>query len=205
MSTLRGMRVAVIVADGFEQIELDAPLEALRTAGLAIDVLAPDEDHKEHVRGVNHLDPGPGVKPDRLLAEAIAQTFDALLIPGGLASPDTMRASESHLAFVRSFAARNKPIGAICHGPWVLADADVVRGRTLTSWPAIRRDLERAGAKWVDREVVIDGKLVTSRKPDDLPAFNRAFLEVLERDYPQLSQPTAGEIEAGRATAPSHL
>lgn len=213
MGKLGGMRVAVIVADGFEQAELDGPVRAMRDAGLAVDVLAPDAEHHDHVIGVNHLEAAPGVKPDRLLEDADPKAYDALFIPGGAVSPDTMRQSRAHLELVRSFADRRKPIAAICHGPWLLADADLIRGRTLTSWPGIRRDLERAGAKWVDREVVVDGKLVTSRRPADVPAFSRAFIELLEKDYGLLSRPYAGEMESidggavqlegGRASAPS--
>ena len=200
MAKLGKMRIAAIVADGFEQAELDGPLEALRRAGVTVDVLAPDDQHRSHVKGVNHFDPGPGVKPDRLLNDADPSAYDAILIPGGLASPDTMRQSKAHLEFVKSFAKRNKPIFSICHGPWLLADAGLVRDKSMTSWPGIKMDLERAGAKWVDRDVVVDGKLVTSRKPDDIPAFCREALAVLEREVEEPANPRSG---AERVTAPS--
>lgn len=208
MGKLGRMRVAAIVADGFEQAELDGPVKALRDAGVTVDVLAPDEQHHDRIKGVNHFDPGQGVKPDRLLKDANADTYDAILIPGGLASPDTMRQSRMHLDFVRSFAQRNKPIFAICHGPWLLADADLLRGKTMTSWPGIRRDVERAGAKWVDAEVVVDGNLVTSRKPDDIAAFSREAIKLLEQEFSELAQPrgdleTTNGVMGPRASAPS--
>lgn len=172
-------KVAVIVSDGFEQVELDKPVAALREAGCEVVVLAEDEDHLEEIKGMNHLEPAQGTKGDKLLAEARADDYDALFVPGGAVSPDTMRRSEKHLAFVRAFVQAGKPTFTICHGAWLLADAEVARGRRLTSWPSIRRDLERAGALWRDEEVVVDGNLVTSRKPDDIPAFNRAMLGLL--------------------------
>src|SRR5437867_3726951 len=125
MAKLGRMRVAAIVADGFEQAELDGPVEALRREGVTVDVLAPDGKHHDHIIGVNHFHPGAGTRPDRLLADADPDAYDALLIPGGLASPDTMRQSREHLGFVQRMAVRDKPIFAICHGPWLLADADV--------------------------------------------------------------------------------
>lgn len=203
MAKLGRMRVAAIVADGFEQAELDGPVEALRREGVTVDVLAPDQKHHDHVKGVNHFEPGNGVKPDRLLADADPDAYDAILIPGGLASPDTMRQSPAHLAFVKRFADLDKPIFAICHGPWLLADADLIRGKTMTSWPGIKMDVTRAGAKWVDRDVVVDGKLVTSRKPDDIPAFSREALKLLEKEFEELANPRAGDVDNGRVTAPS--
>lgn len=176
---LSGVKVAVLVSDGFEQSEFDGPVEALRQAGARVDVLAQDEDHLERIHGVDHFDAAAGTKGDRLLAEASVDAYDGLLVPGGLASPDAMRQSRLHLDFVRRFVESGKPVAAICHGPWLLADADVAQGRALTSWPGIRRDMERAGATWEDREVVVDGNLVTSRKPEDVPAFNEAFLSRL--------------------------
>lgn len=173
-------KVAAIVSDGFEQVELDEPVAALRRAGCEVVVLAEDEAHLDGIKGMHHFEKAEGTKGDKLLSEARPDEYDALLVPGGLASPDAMRQSEEHLAFVRAFVAGGKPTFAICHGPWLLADADVVRGKRVTSWPAIRRDLERAGATWVDEEVVVDGNLVTSRKPDDIPAFNDAMLTLLD-------------------------
>lgn len=178
-SGLAGRRVAVLVADGFEQAEFDGPVQALRKAGAQVEVLAPNAHHLGHIRGVRHQEPAEGTKGDRVLTEATPDTYDALLVPGGLYSPDAMRMSKAHLAFVKAFAEAGKPMAMICHGLWLLADAEVAAGRTLTSWPGIRRDLERAGATWVDQPVVIDGALITSRKPDDVPAFSRAIVQAL--------------------------
>ncbi|HEY9856138.1 MAG TPA: type 1 glutamine amidotransferase domain-containing protein [Stenomitos sp.] len=176
---LKGKKVAVLVADGFEQSEFDGPVQALRDAGATVDVLAEDEKHLQHIKGVHHFEPGPGTKGTRLLKDASPDEYDLLFVPGGLASPDHMRMSEAHLAFVRAFLQAKKPTAMICHGPWLLADSGMAEGRTVTSWPAIRRDLERAGATWRDEQVVRDSNLVTSRKPDDIPAFSKAVVELL--------------------------
>lgn len=185
---MRGSRVAVIVADGFEQVELDEPVKALREAGADVEILAEDEEHLSKIKGVHHFEPGEGASGDRLLSEAKPEDYDAILVPGGLASPDTMRRSDAHRKFVRAFMEAGKPTFSICHGPWVLADAEVTKGRRMTSWPAIRRDLERAGAKWEDEPVVVDGNLVTSRGPDDLPKFNDAIVEVLQNAKPSTAR-----------------
>lgn len=182
---MRGTKVAVIVSDGFEQVELDEPVKALREAGADIDILAEDEEHLSNIVGVNHLEKADGATGDRLLSDADPGDYDALLIPGGLASPDSMRQSEEHLSFVRAFVKSGKPTFAICHGGWLLADAGVAEGRRLTSWKAIRKDLERAGAEWVDEKVVVDGNLVTSRNPDDLDAFCDAIVEKLREAAPE--------------------
>jgi protease I len=170
---LQGVRVAVLVSDGFEQVELDDPVAALRRAGARVDILAEDEAHLDEIKGMNHLEPGEGTRGDRLLEEADPDDYDALFIPGGLASPDTMRQSEEHLEFVAAFFDAGKPVAAICHAPWLLADAGVLGGVQMTSWPGIQYDMVRAGADWVDEEVVVDedALLVTSRKPEDIPAF----------------------------------
>jgi protease I len=128
---------------------------------------------------VRHLEPAEGTRGDRLIAEASPDEYDALLVPGGLASPDMMRQSDDHLGYVEEFVTSGKPVFAICHGPWLLADSGVAQGRTLTSWPGIRYDMERAGAEWVDEPVVVDGNLVTSRKPDDIPAFIEGIFDQL--------------------------
>lgn len=176
---LGGRKVAVLVADGFEQVELDGPVEALRRAGAVVEVIAPDSQHLGHIKGMHHFEPGPGVTAQRAMGEVTPELYDALLVPGGLHSPDAMRQSDAHLAFVRAFLEADKPVAMICHGPWLLADSGLADGRTVTSWPAIRRDLERAGATWVDQPVVVDGNLVTSRKPDDIPAFSRAIVQLI--------------------------
>ena len=185
MADLKGMKVAAIVADGFEQIELDGPMKALRDAGVEVEILAEDDKHLAHIHGVNHFDKGDGAKGSKVIDQAKVDDYDGLLVPGGAVSPDTMRQSKKHLALVKGFMSAGKPLAVICHGPWLLADADVVKGKKVTSWPGIRRDLERAGATWSDDECVVDGNLVTSRKPDDIAAFNRAFLEKLEQGRAQ--------------------
>jgi protease I len=176
---LSGKRVAVLIHDGFEQTEFEVPVRTLRAAGARVEVVAPDAAHLDRIKGESQGEPAAGTKGDRVLAETRPSDYDALLIPGGLKSPDSMRQSDAHLAFVRAFVEAGKPIGAICHGPWLLADVDALRGRTVTSWPAIKRDLECRGAEWIDQEVVRDGPFVFSRKPDDAEAFGRALVELL--------------------------
>lgn len=199
---LRGKKVAVIVSDGFEQRELDGPARALRQAGAVVEVLAQDRAHLAHIHGVNHFELSTGTKGDRLLIEASVDDYDALLIPGGLASPDTMRQSPAHLELTRRFFESGKPLAVICHGPWLLADAGCAEGRRLTSWPGIRRDLERAGASWVDREVVIEGNLITSRKPDDIEAFSTALIDQIAagRAPTRSSRPSWAEGEGERSS-----
>jgi len=177
MSHLTGKRVAILVADGFEQSELLEPLRALRGHEASVDVVSPESGK---VQGFEHFDRGEQVPVDVKLADADAANYDALVIPGGLFNPDELRVDEKALAFTRAFFAAGKPVGAICHGPWVLANADVLKGRTVTSVPNIRRDLENAGAKWVDEEVVVDQGLVTSRTPKDLPAFCAKLVEEID-------------------------
>jgi protease I len=171
---LAGKKVAILVADGFEQVEMTKPREALHEAGAETKIVSPSSDQ---IQGMNHLDKGERFDVDIPLEKARPDEFDALMIPGGLANPDTLRSTEAALEFVRHFFENGKPVAAICHGPWVLVDAGVVRGRTVTSWPAIKTDLRNAGANWVDKEVTVDNGLVTSRKPDDIPAFNEKMIE----------------------------
>ncbi len=174
MATLDGMKVAILTAEGFEQSELLEPRKALQQAGAEALVVSPAKDQ---VQGWKHFDKGEFVKVDVPLSEARADDFDALMLPGGVANPDQLRMLPEAIAFVRAFIEAGKPIAAICHGPWTLIEADGVRGRKVTSWPSIRSDLINAGARWVDEEVVTDRGLVTSRKPDDIPAFNRKMIE----------------------------
>jgi protease I len=174
---LAGKRVAVLVTDGFEQVELTSPVEALRAQGATVEIVSPKSGT---LRAWDRTDWGRTVEVDRQLDDADAQSYDALVLPGGQINPDFLRLEPKAIAFVRAFASVDKPIGAICHGPWTLINADAVRQRTLTSFPSIRVDLENAGAEWRDEEVVVDGRLVTSRKPDDLEAFNAALVEVVE-------------------------
>lgn len=181
---LKGRKVAVLVSDGFEQSEFDGPVQALRAAGATVEVLAEDEAHLKAIKGVHHFEPAQGTRGDRVITDARPEDYDLLFVPGGLASPDHMRMSEAHLGFVRAFLKAGKPTAMICHGPWLLADSGAAEGRTVTSWPAIRRDLERAGATWRDAEVVLDRNLVTSRKPDDVPAFSRAVVALVASAAP---------------------
>lgn len=171
---LAGKKVAILAADGFEEVELTKPRKALEDAGAKTSVVSLKSGK---IQGMNHADKGATVEVDFTLADAKPQEFDALLIPGGLMNPDTLRSTDEALEFVRHFFRQGKPVAAICHAPWVLIDAEVVSGRTITSWPAIRTDVRNAGATWVDQDVVVDNGLVTSRKPDDIPAFNEKMIE----------------------------
>src|SRR5436305_15096411 len=165
---LQGKRVAFLATDGVEQVELTDPWEAVEQAG-AEPVLVSLEDGE--IQGFEHLDKGKTFEVDKAVADVSADDFDGLVLPGGVANPDRLRMDDKAVAFVRSFVESGKPVGVICHGPWTLVEADVVRGRTLTAFPSIRTDLENAGATWVDKEVVVNNSLVSSRDPDDLPAF----------------------------------
>jgi len=171
---LSGKRVAIIAADMFEQVELVEPRKALDDAGAETEVISmkPGE-----IQGFNHFDKGDTVKVDKTIEEADASDYDALMIPGGVGNPDQMRGDENMVEFVRAFFEAGKPVAAICHAPWMLVEADVVRGRKLTSWPTLQTDIRNAGGTWVNEEVVVDQGLVTSRKPDDIPAFNRKMVE----------------------------
>lgn len=171
---LAGKKVAILVADGFEQVEMTKPREALNAAGAETKIVSPSSGK---IQGMNHADKGDKFDVDITLENARPDDFDALLIPGGLMNPDQLRSTDAALEFTRHFFENGKPVAAICHGPWVLIDAGVVRGRTVTSWPAIKTDLRNAGANWVDKQVVLDNGLVTSRKPDDIPAFNEKMIE----------------------------
>jgi protease I len=172
---LSGKRVAFLTAnEGVEQVELEKPLQAVREAGAEADLLAPEEGD---VQGFNHLDKGDTFTVDRAVGDADAGEYDALVLPGGVANPDQLRTKPEAVEFARAFFAAGKPVGVICHGPWTLVEADVVRGRTLTSWPSLQTDLRNAGAEWVDEEVHVDNGLVSSRKPDDLPAFCAKVVE----------------------------
>jgi len=171
---LNGKKVAILVTNGFEQIELEDPKKALEAAGAQTQIVSPDPGT---VFGWQHTNWGDKFAVDVPLARASAQDYDALLLPGGVMNPDKLRMNQQAVEFVRSFFDAGKPVAAICHGPWMLIEAGVVKGRTLTSYPSLQTDLKNAGAKWVDREVVVDNGLVTSRNPDDLPAFNQKLIE----------------------------
>ena len=171
---LDGKRVAILVADGFEQVELTGPRTALMQAGAATEIVSPVHGS---VQGNNHDEKGDKFSVDVSLKSADPESYDALLLPGGVMNPDTLRINETALSFIKSFVDAGKPIAAICHGPWPLIETGVVRGKKMTSWPSLQTDLRNAGAIWVDQEVVVDHGLVTSRRPDDIPAFNRKMIE----------------------------
>jgi protease I len=171
---LTGKRIAILATDGFEQTELTEPRKALIAAGASVEIVAPQAGR---IQGMRRHDKGDRIMVDKQLDQADADAYEALVLPGGVANPDSLRMNERAVGFVRAFAASGKPIAAICHGPWTLIEADAVRGRTVTSWPSLKTDLRNAGAEWVDREVVVDHGLVTSRNPDDLPAFCAKMVE----------------------------
>lgn len=171
---LAGKRIAVVATDGFEQSELTEPVKALKEAGATVEVISPKGGE---IQGMKHKEKGDKVRVDKTLDAANADDYDALMLPGGVANPDTLRTEPKAIAFIRRFVEDGRPIAAICHGPWTLIDAGGVNGRKVTSWPSLKNDLKNAGAQWVDEEVVVDGGLVTSRKPDDLPAFNAKMIE----------------------------
>jgi protease I len=172
---LQGKKIAFLTAnEGVEQVELVEPLKAVREAGAEAELLAPEAGE---VQAFNHLDKGDTFDVDRVVGEADAGEYDGLVLPGGVANPDQLRTESEALDFVRGFFAAGKPVGAICHAPWTLIDAGVAEGRTLTSWPSLETDLRNAGANWVDEEVHVDQGLVSSRKPDDLEAFNAKIVE----------------------------
>jgi len=171
---LRNHKIAIVVANGFEQVEMTEPKKALEAAGAKTEIVSPVEGK---VKGWQHDHWGDDFPVDRNIAGARPEDYDALLLPGGVMSPDNLRWNSNVRSFVRHFFDSGKPIAAICHGPWTLIDAGVVRGKRMTSWPSLQTDLRNAGADWLDQEVVVDNGLVTSRKPDDIPAFNRKMVE----------------------------
>ncbi|HEY3550151.1 MAG TPA: type 1 glutamine amidotransferase domain-containing protein [Gaiellaceae bacterium] len=167
---LQGKKVAILAADMFERVELEEPRKALEDAGADTEIVSIEDGE---IQGFDHFDPAMAVKVDRTIEEVSPDDFDALMIPGGVGNPDQLRGNENVVSFVREFNASGKPMAVICHGPWVLVESGVVRGKRLTSWPTLETDIRNAGGEWVDDEVVVDGNLVTSRKPDDIPAFTR--------------------------------
>ncbi len=171
---LNGKKVAILVTDGFEQVEMTGPRQALEAEGAQTTLISPAQGQ---VRAVQHDDPGDTFPVDLALDAADADGYDALLLPGGVANPDKLRVIPEAVQFVKAFFTAGKPVGAICHGPWTLIEAGVVDGVTLTSWPSLQTDLRNAGANWVDEQVVTDGGLITSRKPDDIPAFSAKLIE----------------------------
>lgn len=181
-----GERVAILVANGFEQVELTEPRRTLEEAGARTDIVSPEDGR---VRGWQHTEWGDSFDVDVPLGDADPEDYDALLLPGGVMNPDNLRRNPDAQRFVRAFFMAGKPVASICHGPWTLIDAGVVEGRSLTSYHTIQQDLKNAGATWLDEEVVVDHGLVTSRSPDDIPAFNRAMVEEFAAAGERRSQP----------------
>jgi protease I len=193
---LQGKRVAILATCGFEQVELTEPRKALEAAGAKITLVSLKAGE---IQGFNHDKPADKFPVDATAAQSDAEDFDALLLPGGVANPDQLRADEDAVAFVRGFVDAGKPIAAICHAPWTLIETGVVEGRRVTSWPSLKTDLRNAGGEWVDEEVVVDRGVVTSRKPDDIPAFNRKMIEEFaEGSHGPGLREKAGELAGGR-------
>lgn len=193
-NTLSGKRIAILATDGVEQIELIEPRKALDAAGANTKVVSLKSGT---IQGMNHDKPGDKITVDTVLDSTSADDFDALLLPGGVANPDKLRTVEEAVSFVRAFFEAGKPVAAICHGPWLLVEADVVDGRKVTSWPSLKTDLKNAGAKWTDEQVVTDHGLVTSRKPDDIPAFNKKMIEEFAEGFHEAQRDS---VHAGAAT-----
>jgi protease I len=181
-SSLKGKTVAILATDGFEQSELMKPRQALEAAGAKTQVVSPADGK---IKGWDKKDWGEEVKVDVPLKSADASQFDALLLPGGVMNPDRLRMDPDAVKFVKAFIDERKPVAAICHGPWMLVETGAVKGRTVTSWPSLKTDIRNAGGTWVDEEVTVDNGLVTSRKPDDIPAFNREMIELFARGKSQ--------------------
>jgi protease I len=203
---LQGRRIAVLATDGFEQVELVEPVRALEAAGARVDIVSLEPGE---IQGMNHDDKGDRIPVDCTVDEAKAGDYDGLVLPGGVANPDRLREDERAVALVRDFIERDKPVAAICHGPWLLVEADAVRGRTLTSWPSLKTDIRNAGGTWEDKETVVDQRLLTSRKPADLPAFcdnlvtmltssveERSLDRMVEQTFPA-SDPLPGPSSVG--------
>jgi protease I len=196
MAPLDRKRVAFVAADGVEQIELTEPWQAVTQAGGYADLIS--LRHGE-IQGFEHLDKGERFSVDKTATEVDVADYDALVLPGGVANPDFLRGDEDVVGFIRGFFEEGKPVAAICHGPWTLVEADVVRGRTLTSWPSIKTDIRNAGGSWVDEEVCVDGGLVTSRKPDDLPAFCATLIEeIAEGRHERQTESITAQAGRGR-------
>jgi protease I len=191
---LTGKRIAFLATDGVEQSELEQPWHELQKAGAKVALLSV---HEGAIQAVRHMDKGDTFEVDGLVADASASDYDGLVLPGGVANPDTLRANDKAVRFVRQFFEESKPVAAICHGPWTLIEADVVRGRTITSWPSLKTDIKNAGGRWVDEEVHVDQGLVTSRKPDDLPAFCAKAIEEFA-EGPHTRRRRAGATQAPR-------
>ncbi len=189
---LQGKRIAFLAADGVEQVELTEPWKAVQEAGGQPELLSVESGE---IQGFNHLEQGDTFPVDREVAQADAADYDGLVLPGGVANPDFLRGDENAVGFVRDFFEQGKPVGVICHGPWTIVEAGVVKGRTITSWPTLRTDIRNAGGNWVDEEVVVDAGLVSSRKPADLPAFCAKIVEEFgEGEHAEQAEKTADAV-----------
>jgi protease I len=210
-ASLKGRKVAFLATDGVEQVEIEEPRRVLEEAGATTELvsLKPGE-----IQGMHHHEKGDRLKVDRKLSDVSVDDYDALVIPGGVVNPDSLRVSQQAVQFVKDFLDADKPVGAICHGPWLLVEADAVRGRTLTSWPSLRTDIANAGGTWLDKEVQVDQRLVTSRKPADLPAFCARLVSIVqaslserevdmqsEMSFPASDPPSTGPVSIGGAGA----
>lgn len=181
-SNLNGKTIAILATDGFEQSELMEPRKNLESAGAKTEIVSLKPGQ---IKGWNHTDWGESVRVDQTLNTAKAEDYDALVLPGGVINPDHLRMESQAVNFVREFVSAGKTIGAICHGPWTLLETGALAGKTVTSWPSLKTDLKNAGANWVDKEVVADGRIITSRKPDDIPAFSKALIESVAHQAPR--------------------
>ncbi|HEY1994637.1 MAG TPA: type 1 glutamine amidotransferase domain-containing protein [Edaphobacter sp.] len=177
-SSIKGKKVAILATDGYEQVELTDPKRDLEKAGAKVDVLSIKTGQ---IKGWDKTEWGKSVKVDHLVNDVRPADYDALVLPGGQINPDKLRTDRNAVAFIKQFVESGKPVAAICHGPWALIEAEVVKGKTVTSWPSIHTDLKNAGAKWVDKEVVQDGNLITSRRPEDIPAFSKQIIQTLAK------------------------
>ncbi|HVM11400.1 MAG TPA: type 1 glutamine amidotransferase domain-containing protein [Actinomycetota bacterium] len=186
---LQGKRVAFLATDGVEQVELTEPWQAVMDAGATVELLSPKPDA---IQAMNGMEKGAAFEVDRAVADARPDEYDGLILPGGVKNPDLLRMDEASVSFVREFVGSGRPVAVICHGPWTLVEAGVVRGRTLTSYPSVRTDIENAGGTWVDEEVHVDNGLVSSRKPADLPAFCRKLVEEIAEGHHEPAQAGAG-------------
>jgi len=196
MGKLDGKKIAVLFTDGVEQVELEKPVDGIKNEGAEVTFLTLEPGE---VQAFNHLDHGDKIKVENAVSDADASGYDGLLLPGGVANPDFLRMDDDAVKFVASFVEQAKPIAAICHAPWTLVEADVVRDRKLTSWPSLQTDIANAGGQWVDEEVVVDEGLVTSRKPDDIPAFTeKAIEEFCEGKHEEMAASASGDASAGQ-------
>ena len=178
MADISKSTILIVATDGFEESELFGPLRILGDRGAEVELASPD---LKPIQATVHDDPGKTIRPDLTVEDARAEDYDALILPGGVRNPDQLRTNKAAIALIKAFANAGKPVAAICHGPWLLVEADLLRGRTATSWPSIRTDLKNAGANVVDEPAVTDGNIVTSRKPDDVPAFTEAVIRLIEQ------------------------